>query len=161
MVYAALVALLLGAALLMTIRSNASLRRLGAPSTAQGRESGSFEDYLARIESLARDGHRSFFITAVEQNGPRFVQVRVSPLINGTLGYQLDMPSVDWSHAYIEQIATEAQKRGRRPVLDDTGAITFLDIDFPTSGEHAVFARWIVTEVFRHTRDTRYDIEWG
>lgn len=161
MVYGLLVAILVTAAVLMTIRSNASLRRLGDGQAARGRETGSFEDYLARIESLARNGYDTFFVTAVEQGGPRFVQVSVERRRNGKLGFQFDMPSVDWSHAYIGPIATEAKKRGRRPVFNDSGPMTFLDIEFPTSGDHAVFARWVITEVFRHSRDTRYEIEWG
>ncbi len=161
MVYGLLVAILIAAAILMTMRSNTSLRKLGTGPASSGRETGSFEDYLARIESLARGGHDSFFVTAVEQDGPRFVQVSAGRGRDGTLAFQFDMPSVDWSHAYIGPIATEAEKRGRRAVFNDAGPMTFLDIDFPTSGEHAVFARWVIAEVFRHTPDTRYEIEWG
>ena len=162
MVYALAALALLAVAVIVTIRSNASMRELAKRSGLSGSETGTFETYLARIEQLAREGYDSFFVTAVEQDGPRFVQVSVGRGRDGTLEFEFDIPSVDWSHPYIGKIAAEAEKRGRHAEFTGgTSGMQFLDIVFATSGDHAVFARWVVAEVFGHTRDTRYEIEWG
>lgn len=126
-----------------------------------GSERGTFEEYLARIESLARRGGDGFFVTAVEPDGPRFVQVSAGRGADGTLGYQFDIPLLDWSRAYASQIEGEAQKRGLPSVRSDASPMGFLNIDFATSGDHAVFARWVVRNVFGLPEDTRFEIRWG
>lgn len=67
----------------------------------------------------------------------------------------------DWSAPYLQRIEAEARKRGLTPYETDGGPMSFLDIDFPNSGDHAVFARWVVTEVYGLPRDSRYEIAWG
>lgn len=126
-----------------------------------GRETGNFDSYLARIEALARTGGEGFFVTLAEEDGPRFIQVSAGRAANGTLGYQFDIPVTDWSARYVEQIKAEADKRGLSPYTVDGGAMTFLDIEFATSGDHAIFARWVVRELFGLAQSARFEITWG
>ena len=126
-----------------------------------GKESGTLETYFARIESLSRTAADGFFVTATEPDSPRFFQVSVGRGPDGRLGYQFDMPILDWSRALVVLIEAEAKKRGLDPIRNDAGGMNFLDIDFPTSGDHAIFTRWVAKDVFRLAPNARLDINWG
>ena len=131
-------------------------------STVQaGAAQGTLEDYLARIEALAAEGHDAFFVTAAEQDGERFVQVSAGRDGGGVLRYQFSIPVTDWSRAHAVRIEAEARHRGLCPVRQDAGAMRFLDVEFDTSGDHAVFTRWIVKDVYRLAPDSRFDITWS
>jgi len=126
-----------------------------------GKESGTLETYFARIESLSRTATDGFFVTAAEPDSPRFFQVSVGRGPDSRLAYQFDMPILDWSRALVVLIEAEAKKRGLGPVRDDPGGMNFLNIDFPTSGDHAIFVRWVAKDVFRLAPNARLEINWG
>ncbi|MBT8424832.1 MAG: hypothetical protein HKN98_01560 [Silicimonas sp.] len=143
-------------------------QRLAARQTSTGNvlpltgsEPGNFETYLARIEALARTGADRFFVTIAETDGPRFIQVSAERDRAGRLTYQFDLPVLDWSAGTADRIEAEATKRGLACRRVPGPPMAFLDVDFETSGDHAVFARWVVTEVFRLPPDSRFEITWG
>ncbi len=150
--------------LLLAILALRSLRaRQGATGSSArgGSENGTIETYLARIEALASAGHGAFFVTAQEADGERFVQVCAGRDRDGILRYRFDLPVTDWSRAYAVRVEAEARHRGLDPVRETNQQMTFLDIDFPTTGDHAVFVRWIVDEVYGLPPKARFDIRWG
>lgn len=126
-----------------------------------GSETGTFETYLARIEALARTGADRFFVTIAQTDGPRFIQVSAETGHSGRLAFQFDLPVLDWSVGYAATIEAEARKRGLTPRRIPGPPMEFLDIDFATTGDHAAFARWVVTQVFDFTPSTRFEITWG
>jgi len=154
---------LLGLLLLavLALRSVRAYEARGVGSVVSGSETGTLEVYLARIETLAREESGGFFVTAREGNGERFIQVAAGHDRDGVLQFRFDLPVTDWSRAYAVRVEAEARHRGLSPYRNTNDQMTFLDIDFPTSGDHAVFARWVVSEVFGLSSATRYEITWG
>ena len=127
-----------------------------------GKESGTLETYFARIESLSRTATDGFFVTAAEPDSPRFFQVSVGRGPDGRLAYQFDMPILDWSRALVVLIEAETKKRGLDPIRSNgSDGMNFLDIEFPTSGDHAIFVRWVAKDVFRLAPNARLEINWG
>lgn len=126
-----------------------------------GAETGNLETYLARIEALAAEGSDKFYVTATELEGERFLQVTAWREAGHGLVYQFDLPIADWSRGYAARIEAEANHRGLTPYRQNEDGMSFLDIDFPTSGDHAVFARWVAGDVFRLSGDTRLRVTWG
>ena len=145
----------------LALRSVRALDRRDATNTPPGKETGNLEVYFARIEALASAGTGGFFATAGEIDGDRFIQVAAGRDRDGVLRYRFDLPVTDWSRAYAVRIEAEARHRGLAPYRSNHDQMTFLDIDFPTSGDHAIFARWVVTEVFGLPATTRFEITWG
>ena len=154
---------LIGLLLLAVLALRAVRARQGfsGPKVRPGTETGTIEVYFARLEALARAGHNGFFVTAKEPEGDRFIQVGAGRDMSGVLRYRFDMPVTDWSRGYAVRIEAEARHRGLAPYRNKTDQMTFLDIDFATSGDHAIFARWVMSEVFRLPPDTRLAITWG
>lgn len=146
---------------LMALRSVGMLDRRHANSVVASKETGTLDGYLARIEALTAEGHDEFFVTATEQDGDRFVQVSAGRDSDRILRYQFSIPITDWSRGYAVRIEAEARHRGHFPVRQEAGPMTFLDIDFDTSGDHAVFARWVFSDVYRLPADARVEITWG
>ena len=126
-----------------------------------GRETGTIETYLARIEALARTGADRFAVTASEPDGLRFIQVGAGRGRKGTLSFRFDMPLADWSQGPARAIEEEARKRGLDPRRTTGDPVPSLQIEFASSGDHAVFARWVVTSAFGLPADARFEIVWG
>ena len=145
----------------LAYRSVRTLRRQDEGGARPGSETGTIETYLARIESLASTGAGGFFVTAREVDGERFIQVAAGRDRDGVLRFRFDLPVTDWSRAYAVRVEAEARHRGLAPYRNSHDRMTFLDIDFPTSGDHAVFARWVTKDVFRLPQTARYEITWG
>gem|GEM_PF-5857939 len=143
-----------------------ALRSIRMPSPearapVAGSETGTLDTYLARIEALAAEGADRFYVAATELEGERFLQVSASRQAGHGLVYQFDLPIADWSRGYAARIEAEANHRGLTPFRQTEDGLSFLDIDFPTSGDHAVFARWVAGDVFRLDGDARLRITWG
>lgn len=145
----------------LALRSVRALDRRNAQNVPPGTEKGSLEVYFARIEALATAATGGFFVTAREMEGERFIQVAAGRDRDGVLRFRFDLPVTDWSRAYAVRIEAEARHRGLAPYRSSHDQMTFLDIDFPTSGDHAVFTRWVVAEVFGLPDTTRFEITWG
>ncbi|MEM6386163.1 MAG: hypothetical protein AAF718_08005 [Pseudomonadota bacterium] len=145
----------------LALRSVRALERRDARPFGRGSEAGTLDAYLARIESLARDGESGFFVTAREEEGERFIQVAAGRDATGLLQYRFDLPVTDWSRAYAVRIEAEARHRGLSPYRNTNNQMAFLDIDFATTGDHAVFARWVVGDVFGLSETSRFEITWG
>jgi hypothetical protein len=145
----------------LALRAVRARQGYGGPKVRPGSETGTIEAYFARIEALAGAGHNGFYVTAKEPEGDRFIQVGAGRDADGVLRYCFDFPVTDWSRGYAVRIEAEARHRGLAPYRNKGDQMTFLDIDFATSGDHAVFARWIMAEVFRLPSDTRLEITWG
>lgn len=150
--------LLLAVLALRSVRASSYPRR---SAVVAGAEKGTLETYFARVEALAADGKGGFFVTAQEADGARFIQVAAGRDRNGILRFRFDLPVTDWSRAYAVRVEAEARHRGLDPYRNADDAVTFLDIDFPTSGDHAVFARWVIADVFGLPATTRFEITWG
>ncbi|MEO1536443.1 MAG: hypothetical protein AAFR73_01830 [Pseudomonadota bacterium] len=146
---------------LLAYRSVRALDRRDALGVPPGSETGTIETYLARIETLASNADGGFFVTAREEDGDRFIQVAAGRDRDGLLQFRFDLPVTDWSRAYAVRIEAEARHRGLSPYRDTDSQMAFLDIDFPTSGDHAIFARWVAGEVFGLSPAARYEIRWG
>ncbi|MEM7718671.1 MAG: hypothetical protein AAF222_05665 [Pseudomonadota bacterium] len=150
--------------LLLAVLALRSVRAASAPTRSNvvpGTETGTLEAYFARIEALAAEGKGGYFVTAKEADGPRFIQVAAGRDREGLLRFRFDLPVTDWSRAYAVRVEAEARHRGLEPYRNPDDGMTFLDIDFPTSGDHAVFARWVVADVFGLPTTTRFEITWG
>lgn len=145
----------------LALRSVRAIDRRDAPARALRSEAGTLEVYFARIEDMARAGTGGFFVTAKERDGDRFLQVGAGHDRDGVLRFRFDLPVTEWSRGYAVRIEAEARHRGLEPYRHSDDQMTFLNIDFPTSGDHAVFVRWIVSDVFGLPATTRYEITWG
>ena len=145
----------------LALRSVRALDRRNASNVPPGSDKGTLEVYFARIEALATAASGGFFVTAREIDGDRFVQVAAGRDQDGVLRYRFDLPITDWSRAYAVRIEAEARHRGLTPYRNAHDRMTFLDIDFPTSGDHAVFTRWVISDVFGLPDTTRFEITWG
>lgn len=154
---------LLGVLLLavLALRAVRARQGYGDPNVRPGSETGTIEAYFARIEALARAGHSGFFVTAKDTDTNRFIQVGAGRNGDGVLQYRFDIPVTDWSRGYAVRIEAEARHRGLAPYRHSSDQMTFLDIEFASSGDHAVFARWVVKEVFGLPDETRLQITWG
>ena len=150
--------LLLALLALRSFRGDSQRRSIAAPP---GEEEGSLETYLARIEVLAAEGHDEFFVAATEKNGERFIQVSAGRDQTGVLRYQFDLPVTEWSRGYAVRIEAEARHRGFDAMRQASGPMTFLDIDFDTSGDHAAFVRWVISDVFGLSPTARFHVTWG
>jgi hypothetical protein len=146
---------------ILALRATRATNAVATSTVPAGSSHGTLEDYLARIEALAAEGHDSFFVTATEEDGERFVQVSAGRDDGGVLRYQFSIPVTDWSRVHAVRIEAEARHRGLYPMRQEAGPMRFLDVDFDTSGDHAVFTRWILKDVYRLSPDSRFEITWG
>lgn len=145
----------------LALRSVRARDRYSASSVRPGAETGPIEAFFAKIEALSAEGHAGFFVTAKDASSDRFIQMGAGRDTDGVLRYRFDLPVTDWSRAYAVRIEAEARHRGLAPYRNTNDQMTFLDIDFPTSGDHAVFARWVIAEVFGLSAEARFEITWG
>ncbi len=121
---------------------------------------GRIELYFGRIAMFSRLPLTSYFVTAQAIGQPQFVQVSVSGTIDNRV-YQFDIPKNDWSDAYLAKIEAEALRRGLAPYHVNSGDMRFLDIDFSNAGEHADFARWVITEVYGLSENAEFQVTSG
>ena len=135
---------------------------LSAGTSPPGGETiGTLDDYFAKMTEFDHGDFTEYFVTISETDGPKFVQVSAGTPPGGVFGYQFDMPIVDWSRPFAEDIVAEAKRRGLDLDQSDSSGMEFLDIDFTDRSAHDDFARWVLTESFGLPEAGPFKINWG